>query len=42
MRPQGITYFDHAGTTPTASNVVEAMLGYFSHLYGNPSSVHTV
>ncbi len=42
MRPQGITYFDHAGTTPTASNVVEAMLPYFSHLYGNPSSVHTV
>ena len=42
MRPQGITYFDHAGTTPTASNVVEAMLPYFSRLYGNPSSVHTV
>ena len=42
MRPRGITYFDHAGTTPTAPEVVEAMLPYFGHLYGNPSSVHTV
>ena len=42
MRPRGITYFDHAGTTPTSPEVVEAMLPYFGHLYGNPSSVHTV
>ena len=42
MRPRGITYYDHAGTTPTSPEVVEAMLPYFGHLYGNPSSVHTV
>lgn len=42
MRPRGITYLDHAGTTPTSPEVVEAMLPYFGHLYGNPSSVHTV
>ncbi|MBO56031.1 MAG: cysteine desulfurase NifS [Dehalococcoidia bacterium] len=42
MHPRGITYFDHAGTTPTDPAVVEAMLPYFGHLYGNPSSVHTV
>ncbi|GIS81848.1 MAG: hypothetical protein CM1200mP15_04800 [Dehalococcoidia bacterium] len=26
MRPRGITYLDHAGTTPTSPEVVEAML----------------
>ncbi|MEC9309176.1 MAG: cysteine desulfurase family protein [Chloroflexota bacterium] len=42
MTSRGITYLDHAGTTPTSPEVVEAMLPYFGHLYGNPSSVHTV
>ena len=42
MASQAVIYFDHAGTTPTDPRVLEAMLPYFTQLYGNPSSVHTV
>lgn len=33
-------YLDNAATTRTAPEVVQAMLPYFSELYGNPSSVY--
>ena len=42
MTTQNHIYFDHAGTTPLDERVLEAMLPYFTRLYGNASSVHTV
>jgi cysteine desulfurase len=42
MAYPAVIYFDHAGTTATDPRVLEAMLPYFTQLYGNPSSVHTV
>ena len=33
-------YFDYAATTPTAPEVVEAMIPYFTDKFGNPSSIH--
>jgi cysteine desulfurase len=35
-----LVYLDHAATTPTAPEVVEAMLPYFSERFGNPSSIY--
>jgi cysteine desulfurase len=37
-----IIYMDHAGTTPMDPRVAEAMLPYFTSLFGNPSSIHTI
>jgi len=33
-------YFDHAATTPTRPEVVEAMMPYYQERWGNPSSIH--
>jgi len=33
-------YLDHAATTPTANEVVESMIPFFSKNYGNASSLH--
>ncbi len=35
-----IVYVDNNATTKVAPEVVEAMMPYFSELYGNPSSMH--
>ncbi len=40
--PVGTVYMDHAGTTPLAPEVLRAMTPYFTELFGNPSSIHTV
>ncbi len=34
-------YVDHAATTPTRPEVLEAMLPFYSEQFGNPSSLHS-
>jgi len=42
MERRRSVYMDHAATTPTRPEVVEAMLPYFSERFGNPSSLYTL
>jgi cysteine desulfurase len=35
-------YLDHAATTPTDPTVVQAMVPYFSQVFGNPSSIYRI
>jgi len=37
-----LVYLDHAATTPVDPRVVEAMEPYWSRVYGNTSSIHSV
>jgi len=40
MTFQRRVYMDHAATTPADPEVVEAMMPYFTQIYGNASSLH--
>ena len=42
QKPSGLVYLDHAATTSVRREVLEAMLPYFSEVYGNPSSLYTL
>ena len=33
-------YFDNAATTPMDPKVVDAMMPFYTNVYGNPSSTH--
>ena len=42
MERKRTVYMDHAATTPTRPEVIEAMLPYFSERFGNPSSLYAL
>ncbi len=41
MSPRRTVYLDHSASTPCDPRVVEAMMPYFSEVYGNSSSSHS-
>ena len=40
MRAERQVYLDHSASTPVDPRVLDAMLPYFSDVYGNPTSAH--
>ena len=40
LNPMKRVYLDHTATTPLDPRVLEAMIPYFSEIFGNASSVH--
>lgn len=42
MEELKVIYLDNAATTRTAQEVTEAMLPYFTGIYGNPSSIYSL
>ena len=38
---QRSVYLDHSASTPTDPRVLEAMIPYFTEVYGNALSVHS-
>lgn len=40
MMPKQTIYLDHGASTPVHPQVVEAMMPYWTEIYGNPSSYH--
>ncbi|UCC47315.1 MAG: IscS subfamily cysteine desulfurase [Gemmatimonadota bacterium] len=40
-KPRRQVYLDHNATTPLDPEVLEAMLPFLQHQYGNPSSIHS-
>jgi cysteine desulfurase len=41
MAVRRTVYMDHSASTPTDPRVVEAMMPYFTEVYGNASSIHS-
>mgnify|MGYP001553803435 CR=1 FL=1 len=41
MATKRAIYLDHSASTPVAPRVLEAMMPYFTEVYGNPSSSHS-
>lgn len=41
MTPRRMVYLDYSASTPTDPRVVEAMMPYFTEVFGNPSSIHS-
>ena len=35
-------YLDYSATTPVKKEVLDAMLPYFTEVYGNPSSLYSI